>query len=255
MSDHQPRKRFGQHFLKDHNILHKMIREMGLKPTDQVIEIGPGQGALTDYLLQALPHLDVVELDRDLVKFLREKYPAERLTVHAGDALFFDYGALATKPLRIVGNLPYNISTPLLFHLFTFNHQIDDMHFMLQKEVVLRLTAQTGTADYGRLAVMSQYFCDNDYLFTVPPGAFNPPPKVDSAIVRLIPKKLLPLNETEFHYFSTIVKEAFNYRRKKLGNCLKRFMTPEMLIAKNVDPNARPEEISVEAFVRIAKGV
>lgn len=253
MSSHTPRKRFGQHFLTDANILHKIVREIGLKPNDHVVEIGPGQGALTDYLLQILTHLDVVELDRDLVVFLREKYTSEQLTVHAGDALFFDYSALSKKPsdLRIVGNLPYNISTPLLFHLFSHNPVIHDMHFMLQKEVVLRLTAETNTQNYGRLSIMAQYFCDNDYLFTVPPHVFNPPPKVDSAIVRLIPKKTLPLNDAQFAYFSSIVKEAFNYRRKKVSNTLKKLVTTDQFAAANINPDARPEEISLAQFIAL----
>ncbi|MDP1573400.1 MAG: 16S rRNA (adenine(1518)-N(6)/adenine(1519)-N(6))-dimethyltransferase RsmA [Coxiellaceae bacterium] len=254
---HTPRKRFGQHFLKDANVLNKMIREIGLKPDDHVVEIGPGQGALTDYLLQAVNHVNAVELDRDLVVFLREKYLPTQLTVHADDALRFNYATLSQKPrdLRIVGNLPYNISTPLLFHLFDYNHAICDMHFMLQKEVVLRLTAEVNTVDYGRLSIMSQYFCDNAYLFTVLPHSFNPPPKVDSAIVRLIPKTDLPLNANQFQHFSAIVKEAFNYRRKKLGNSLKRLVSVEQLAACDIDPELRPQEVSIDGYVRIAKSL
>lgn len=257
MNNHIPRKRFGQNFLKDTHVLQKIAREIGLAPSDHVVEIGPGQGALTRYLLNTVPHLDAVELDRDLVVLLREIFPSEQLTVHAGDALAFDYRQLFTEstPLRIVGNLPYNISTPLLFHLFTYHTIIRDMHFMLQKEVVLRLTAQTGTADYGRLSVMSQYFCDNSYLFTVSPHAFTPAPKVDSAIVRLIPKKTLPLNAAEFAVFSAIVKEAFNYRRKKLTNGLKKFITPELLTTLNISVDARPENISGAEFIRIAQAI
>ena len=257
MVDHTPRKRFGQHFLKDANVLNNIIRDIGLNPADHVVEIGPGQGALTDYLLQAVNHVDAVELDRDLVVFLREKYSPQQLTVHAEDALRFDYAALSKKPrdLRVVGNLPYNISTPLLFHLFEYNHSIRDMHFMLQKEVVLRLTAEVNTTDYGRLSIMSQYFCHNEYLFTVWPHSFNPPPKVDSAIVRLTPKTELPLNAAQFQHFSAIVKEAFNYRRKKLGNSLKRLVTAEQLTACGIDPELRPQEVSMDGYVSIAKSL
>lgn len=255
MTSHQPRKRFGQHFLKDTMVLHKLMREMQPLMQDTIIEIGPGQGALTDVLLQNVSHLDAVELDRDLVIYLQEKYTATQLTLHAADALFFDYATLskAPKDLRIVGNLPYNISTPLLFHLFTFLPSIRDMHFMLQKEVVLRLTAKPGDPNYGRLSVMSQYFCDNDYLFSVPPGAFDPPPKVDSAIVRLIPKTEFPLTTPQFDFFSAIVKEAFNYRRKKIGNSVKKLISNEQLMACDINPNARPEEISGKAFVQLAR--
>lgn len=254
---HTPRKRFGQHFLKDHNILQKIVRALSLQSTDRVIEIGPGQGAFTQYLLEKLNHLDVVELDRDLVVFLQGHFDPSKLTIHAGDALNFSYADLSEKPgdLRIVGNLPYNISTPLLFHLFSQIDRIRDMHFMLQKEVVLRLTAEIGTADYGRLSVMSQYFCDNTYLFTVSPHAFDPPPRVDSAIVRLIPHNREKLPPKQFDVFSAVVKEAFNYRRKQLGNCLKRFIEPNRLEAIHINPDKRPQEISVAEFIRISQAI
>ena len=247
MTHNHHRKRFGQHFLKDPNILQKIIRMLALQSSDRVIEIGPGQGAFTHYLLEKVVHLDAVELDRDLVAFLQNHFDQRKLTVHSGDALEFNFSALSKKPadLRIVGNLPYNISTPILFHLFSQIDCIFDMHFMLQKEVVLRLTAKIGTADYGRLAVMSQYFCDNTYLFTVSPHAFNPPPKVDSAIVRLVPKRDNRLNSQQFSAFSAVVKEAFNYRRKKLANGLKRFIDSKQLIALNINPDVRPQNISV----------
>jgi 16S rRNA (adenine1518-N6/adenine1519-N6)-dimethyltransferase len=255
MNNHYPRKRFGQHFLKDENVLRSMMQCIGLQKTDRVVEIGPGLGALTQYLLSELNHLDAVELDRDLIVILKEKFTPEQLTVHAIDALDFSYASLSKEKsdLRVVGNLPYNISTPLLFKLFSEIDSIRDMYFMLQKEVVLRLTASVGSADYGRLSVMSQYFCDNDYLFTVPAEAFDPPPKVESAIVRLIPKKQTPLTQPQFDAFSAVVKEAFTYRRKKLGNCLKRYIDVKALEALNIDPHLRPQDVSVSEFIRISE--
>ena len=254
---HQSRKRFGQHFLKDPSVLQEILRCVSPHTTDHVIEIGPGQGALTTYLLDHVDHLDAVELDRDLVVFLQERFDPKKLTIHSADALDFSYASLSQSKndLRIVGNLPYNISTPLLFKLFSELDCIRDMHFMLQKEVVLRLTAAVGTTDYNRLSVMSQYFCENSYLFTVPPEAFDPPPKVESAVVRLTPRMQGTLSEIQFNLFSSVVKEAFNYRRKKLGNCLKRFIKPDALIALDINPNARPQEISVSEFIRISEAI
>ena len=252
---HQPRKRFGQHFLIDPTVLTEIIRCLNLQKTDRVIEIGPGQGALTEFLLSQVDHLDVIELDRDLVEFLKQHYDENKITIHAADALDFSYSSLSNNKfdLRIVGNLPYNISTPLLFKLFDEINFICDMHFMLQKEVVLRLTAEVGTTDYGRLSVMSQYFCDNDYLLTVPPTAFDPPPKVESAVIRLVPKKQARLSEKQFALFSAVVKEAFNYRRKKLGNCLKRLIDPHKLSLLDIDPDTRPQNVTVTEFIRISE--
>lgn len=252
---HQPRKRFGQHFLIDQGVLTEIMRCLALFPNDRVVEIGPGQGALTKYVLPFVNHLDAVELDRDLVLHLQQHFDAKQLTVHSADALNFSYTSLSKSPndLRIVGNLPYNISTPLLFKLFSEINCIRDMHFMLQKEVVLRLTAKVSTTDYSRLSVMSQYFCNNDYLLTVPPDAFDPPPKVESAVVRLTPKPQTALSPEQFTVFSKVVKEAFNYRRKKLGNCLRRFITPDALTALEINPNARPQDISVSEFIRISE--
>lgn len=251
MTAHQPRKRFGQHFLIDHHVLKNMVDALALQPTDHVIEIGPGLGALTDYLLPYLNHLDLVELDHDLIKHLHEKYDPKKITIHAADALTFSYQHIGNH-LRIVGNLPYNISTPLLFKLFSQIEIIRDMHFMLQKEVVLRLTATVGSEDYGRLTVMSQYFCDNEYLLTVPATSFSPPPKVESAIVRLIPKKQFSLTAEQFQLFSTIVKEAFTYRRKTVGNSLKRLVDANTLISLGINPQLRPQNITVAEFVYIS---
>jgi len=255
MKSHQPRKRFGQHFLTDQHVLREIMHCLDLKKNDNVVEIGPGQGALTSYLLEDLDHLNAVELDRDLITLLQQKYDAKQLTLYSADALNFSYSSLSKNKndLRIVGNLPYNISTPLLFKLFSEINFIRDMHFMLQKEVVLRLTAKVGTTDYSRLSVMSQYFCNNDYLLTVPPEAFDPPPQVESAIVRLTPKIQNTLSEKQFNVFSQVVREAFNYRRKKLGNCLKRLIDSKKLITLDIDPNARPQDISVAEFIRISE--
>ena len=253
---HAPRKRFGQHFLHDQNILRKIVHVIHLSREDHVVEIGPGQGALTRFLLDDVPHLDAVELDRDLVVYLREKYSSDQLSVHAGDALHFNFQQLQKNTkLRVVGNLPYNISTPLLFHLFSQIACIQDMHFMLQKEVVLRLTAQTGDDDYGRLSVMTQYFCHADYLFSVSANAFTPPPQVASAIVRLVPKNHHPLTPQAFQIFSDIVKEAFNYRRKKLSNSLGRLVNAERLTAIGIDSHARAENVSLADYIRIAHAI
>ena len=249
---HHPRKRFGQHFLTDHSILENIVHHVAPEKTDHMIEIGPGLGALTDYLLPHLNYLEVVEFDRDLIKILREKYDAKKLIVHEADALQFTYQTVGND-LRIVGNLPYNISTPLLFKLFSEINHIHDMHFMLQKEVVLRLTAKIHTANYGRLSVMSQYFCDHEYLLTVPPESFDPPPKVESAVVRLTPKKKEKIPEEQFEKFSLVVKAAFNYRRKQLGNSLKKLISAETLLSLNINPQLRAQDISVDEFIRISE--
>ena len=192
---HKARKRFGQNFLHDQHVIDKIVRAINPKHSDALVEIGPGMGAITEPLLEACGKLDVVELDRDLIPILRTKffnYPEFR--IHEGDALKFDFNTILQpgQRLRIVGNLPYNISTPLIFHFLAHHKIVQDMHFMLQKEVVERLAAAPGCADYGRLGIMAQYYCKVEPLFIVGPGSFNPPPKVDSAIVRLRPYEELP---------------------------------------------------------------
>jgi 16S rRNA (adenine1518-N6/adenine1519-N6)-dimethyltransferase len=246
---HHPRKRFGQHFLVDFNIIDKIVAAIHPKRDQHVIEIGPGEGALTQALVDVAPNMEAVELDRDLIQLLLVKFP--QLKLHQGDALTFDFCQLAStdQPLRIVGNLPYNISTPLLFHLFALKKCILDMHFMLQKEVVDRLQAQPGTEHYGRLSVMAQYHCRIVKLFEVPPEAFNPPPKVDSAVVRY---ETILFEAKDYAYFETIVREAFNHRRKTLRNSLKNYISETELEEINIDPQIRPEQLSVEAFVLIA---
>ena len=223
---HTPRKRFGQNFLIDDGIIHAIVNAIHPQPTDIVVEIGPGLGALTQPLLERLPHLHAVELDRDIVARLQRRWPAERFTVHSCDALKFDFGSLG-HDLRIVGNLPYNISTPLLFHLMDFAAHIRDMTFMLQKEVVERMVAAPSTSDFGRLSIMLQRRFHLEWLLDVPPTAFDPPPKVDSAVVRLIPKtpaEIVPLDEA---LFSRVVAAAFSQRRKTLRNTLGSLMTPD----------------------------
>ena len=187
VAGHTARKRFGQNFLVSDGVIRKIVEAIAPRAGDTVVEIGPGLGALTEPLLERIDHLHVVEIDRDLIARLRQRFPPERLTIHQGDALEFDFGTLkAAGPLKIVGNLPYNISSPLLFHLVPFAPLVYDMHFMLQKEVVDRMVAEPGSKDFGRLSVMLQYRYHMERMFIVPPGAFNPPPKVESAIVRMI---------------------------------------------------------------------
>jgi len=250
---HIARKRFGQNFLTDDGVLHQIIRGIGPGKDDVMVEIGPGLAAMTNLLLQAMPHMHVVELDRDLVARLKKSYPAERLTVHEGDALKFDFRSIPVpegKKLRVVGNLPYNISSPLLFHLATISEHVLDQHFMLQKEVVERMVAEPGSKVYGRLSVMLQWRYHMELLFVVPPEAFDPPPKVDSAIVRMIPRKDVPLCDGAA--LEEVVTKAFTQRRKVIRNCLSGMFTEEELLQAGADPQARPETISLEVYVALA---
>jgi 16S rRNA (adenine1518-N6/adenine1519-N6)-dimethyltransferase len=252
---HQARKRFGQNFLVSPGIVRRIVEAIAPRPGDLVVEIGPGLGALTAPLLERVERLHVVEIDRDLIARLKEAWPPERLAIHEGDALEFDFAALGER-LRIVGNLPYNISTPLLFHLAAYADRVRDMHFMLQKEVVDRMAADPGSGDYGRLSVMLQYRFDIERLFVVPPGAFNPPPKVDSAIVRLVPKKVGAggtANSEET--FARVVTAAFSQRRKMLRNTLRELIAEDGLAALDIKPTARAEELSVADYVRIANAL
>ena len=255
---HRARKRFGQNFLHDHHVIDKIVRAIHPKATDALVEIGPGMGALTEPLLEACGKLDVVELDRDLIPILRTKffnYPDFR--IHEGDALKFDFGTILQpgQQLRIVGNLPYNISTPLIFHFLAHHHMVLDMRFMLQKEVVERLAAGPGTGDYGRLSIMAQYFCKVEPLFIVGPGSFNPPPKVDSAIVRLVPYDVLPYPAKDHKTLEHVVREAFSMRRKTLRNTLKRLIDAEALEAIGIDVTLRPERLTLAEYVRISDAV
>jgi 16S rRNA (adenine1518-N6/adenine1519-N6)-dimethyltransferase len=253
---HKARKRFGQNFLHDSHVIDKIIASIAPKPEQHLVEIGPGRGAITEPLLAATNgHLDVIELDRDLIPILRTQFfRAEALTIHEADAMQFDFESLHVddRPLRLVGNLPYNISTPLMFHLLSYAPIISDMHFMLQKEVVERLCAAPGDKAYGRLGIMMQYRCETRYLFTVPPGSFDPAPKVDSAIVRLTPRKEIKHPAKNFDVFEKIVKAAFAQRRKTLRNNLKGLVDDAQLTSIDVDPSARAETLSIKTFIDIA---
>lgn len=250
---HIARKRFGQNFLHDNNVLSDIIAGIDPRPDDTMVEIGPGLAAMTDLLLKSLPHMHVVELDRDLVARLEKRFPRDKLTIHSGDALKFDFGHIpvpAGKKLRVVGNLPYNISSPLLFHLAEFAPLVQDQVFMLQKEVVERMVAEPGTKAYSRLSVMLQWRYRMDMLFIVPPEAFDPPPKVDSAIVRMEPIEQ-PL-ACDAARLEAVVQKAFSQRRKVIRNCVAGMFTPEQLEAVGINPGDRPETVSVEAYVALA---
>ncbi len=252
---HKARKRFGQNFLHDAGVIDRILRSIHAKPGQHVLEIGPGQGALTEGILDSGAQLDVVELDKDLVPILNQQFGTrDNFRLHQGDALKFDFKTLgaAAGTLRVVGNLPYNISTPLIFHLLHNAQLIKDMHFMLQKEVVERMAAGPGGGDWGRLSIMVQYHCRVEHLFNVGPGAFNPPPKVDSAIVRLVPYETLPFPAKDHRLLERVVREAFNQRRKTLRNTLKALMPNEAIEAAGVDGSLRPEQLDLAAFVRLA---
>jgi len=252
---HKARKRFGQNFLTDEHVINRIVSSVGLQASDKLVEIGPGQAALTRELLPVVDELHVIELDRDLIpglETLRAMYPG--MSIHSADALKFDFASLvqAGEKLRVVGNLPYNISTPLIFHLLGQADIIRDMHFMLQKEVVQRMAAEPGSGQFGRLTVMVQYRCKVDYLFTVPPESFSPRPKVDSAIVRLTPYDTLPFTANNEQTLTMLVTQAFSQRRKTLRNCIKKLLSAEQIEDAGIDPSRRPETLSVEEFVRLA---
>ncbi|MFZ2628134.1 MAG: 16S rRNA (adenine(1518)-N(6)/adenine(1519)-N(6))-dimethyltransferase RsmA [Rugosibacter sp.] len=267
VAGHVARKRFGQNFLVDADVIQQIVHAIAPHAGETVVEIGPGLGALTEPLLARINHLHVVEIDRDLIARLRQRWPEDRLTIHEGDALNFDFGALkGAGPLKIVGNLPYNISSPLLFHLTRYAPVVHDMHFMLQKEVVDRMVAAPGSRDFGRLSVMLQYHYHMECLFIVPPTAFNPPPKVDSAIVRLIPrdKRKVGAGDTaasghdtakDEALFARIVAAAFSQRRKMLRNTLHDFFSEAGLMAQGIPPTARAEELGVGDYVRLANAL
>ena len=251
---HIARKRFGQNFLVDQQIIRDIIFAIGPAENDVMVEIGPGLGALTRPLLASLKQLHVVEIDRDIVQRLHNEFSPKRLTVHEADALKFDFASIGDR-FRIAGNLPYNISTPLLFHLSEFSTHVIDMHFMLQKEVVERMVAEPGTKDYGRLSVMLQYNFEMEYLFTVPPESFRPAPKVESAIVRMIPIPVPKHPLQDYPLFAKIVAAGFGQRRKTLRNTLHEFLSPEDFAQLELDPQRRAESLPVVDFVRIANYV
>lgn len=274
---HQPRKRFGQNFLHDAGVIGQIVDAIAPNPDDLLLEIGPGMGALTEPLLDSVKRLTVVELDTDLADSLRIRIGANShtgLTIVRANALQVDYRALyrdmaaaagleptkQDKKLRVVGNLPYNISTPLLFYLIGFADVIDDMHFMLQKEVVERITAAPDSAEYGRLSVMIQYYCDTEYLLTVPNGAFRPAPKVTSAVFRLRPYLDKPLVARDEALFAHVVREAFNHRRKSLRAIFKKpanlpSVSETQLEQIGLAPMARPENLSVADFVQLSDAI
>jgi 16S rRNA (adenine1518-N6/adenine1519-N6)-dimethyltransferase len=251
---HKARKRFGQNFLQDSRIIHQIVMAIDPLPTDHLIEIGPGQGAITQPLLDSHCQLDVVELDRDLVERLDTQFThLERFTLHSADALSFDFSALKkTTPLRIIGNLPYNISTPLLFHLLSQASHIQDMHFMLQKEIVNRLEAQPGSKQFGRLSIMIQLYCQVEALFDVEPQCFHPRPKVMSSIVRLTPYPKSPYSIDDIVLFEKIVKNAFSQRRKTIRNTLKNICVDDDFQSANIDPGARAEALAIKDYVALS---
>lgn len=253
---HHARKRFGQNFLHDPVVIERIVKAINPKPTDYLVEIGPGLGAITEPVVERAGRLTVVELDRDLAQRLAE-HPqlADKLTIFQTDAMKFDFRQLlpASGKLKVFGNLPYNISTPLLFHLFDYADCIENMHFMLQKEVVERMTAGPGSKTYGRLSVMTQFFCDALPVVEVGPGAFKPAPKVDSAVVRLLPKPVATRADVPVEVLNRVCLEAFNQRRKTLRNCFANFASTEQLEALGIDPTLRPEQLAVSEFIRIAQ--
>jgi 16S rRNA (adenine1518-N6/adenine1519-N6)-dimethyltransferase len=261
LSAHIPRKRFGQHFLHDKNILRRIVESVAPRPGDCIVEIGPGEGALTFPLLQAAGNLTAIELDRDLIEPLRARAAGiGELAIVNQDVLSVDFGALARNAtgvdgaqIRVVGNLPYNISTPILFHCLDHASAIQDMHFMLQKEVVERMAAGPGSKTYGRLSVMLQLRCVVQPLFGVPPGAFRPPPKVDSAVVRLTPLAAEQLPRADFGMIDRLVRAAFGQRRKTLSNALSELADAAQLRAAGIDPKARAEQLAPSAFVALAQ--
>lgn len=254
---HRARKRFGQNFLHDTAIIQALVSCIAPQADDHMVEIGPGKGALTEQLQPYVKTLDTIEIDRDLIALLHEKFNHKtNMQMHQGDVLDFDFSRLIkdNEPLRVVGNLPYNITTPLLFHLFSYGDAIRDIMVMLQKEVVLRLVAPVGDHHYGRLSVMAQYFCDMHALLEIPPEAFSPQPKVDSAFLQLIPKK--PIVEAQsLDNLRRVVTEAFNQRRKTLANALQNVIPSDGLKRLDINPQLRPQALSVSEFVTISNAL
>lgn len=248
---HVAKKRFGQNFLTDQSVIKSLVDAIAPNTTDLMVEIGPGLGALTKPLLNQLDHLHVVEFDRDIIAWMKKEYVDASIEIHSSDALKFDFSSLGNT-LRVTGNLPYNISTPILFHLLKNVSHIVDMHFMLQKEVVERMVAAPSTSAYGRLSVMLQYQLEMTYLFTVPPESFNPAPKVESAFVRCIPHKKKPFIANDEPLFAKIVLAAFGQRRKTLRNTLKGFLDDDGFNALDINSQLRAENLHVREYVAIA---
>ncbi|QWK94227.1 16S rRNA (adenine(1518)-N(6)/adenine(1519)-N(6))-dimethyltransferase RsmA [Plesiomonas shigelloides] len=253
---HRARKRFGQNFLNDVFVIDSIVSAINPRKGEAMLEIGPGLAALTEPVARDLDHMTVIEIDRDLAERLRH-HPQlkDKLTVREQDAMSADFSAISAElgqKLRVFGNLPYNISTPLMFHLFDYTDSISDMHFMLQKEVVNRLAAGPGSKAYGRLSVMAQYYCQVIPVLEVPPHAFKPAPKVDSAVVRLVPHAQKPFPVKNLRWLSRVTTDAFNQRRKTLRNGLSHLFSVEQLEALGIDPTLRAENITVEQFCRLA---
>jgi 16S rRNA (adenine1518-N6/adenine1519-N6)-dimethyltransferase len=252
---HRARKRFGQNFLTDPAVIGRIVDAIDPRASDLIVEIGPGQAALTQPLIDSGAELHLVEIDRDLAAGLRQRYAdRETVTVHEGDALKLDFEALTGgRSFRLAGNLPYNISTPLLFHVLHWSDQIRDMHFMLQQEVVRRMAATPGGKAWGRLSLMCQYHCDVTPLFDVPPEAFTPAPKVHSAIVRLVPHATPPVRIDDMTAFDEIVTRAFSQRRKTLRNSLRGRIDADAMTAAGIDPGARPETLGLVEFAELSR--
>lgn len=253
LQGHRARKRFGQNFLHDRHWIERIAKAVNATEGDDIVEIGPGQAALTRELIACAGKVRAVEIDRDLAAWLKETFP-ESLSLIEADALTLDWTQVAKNDnLRVVGNLPYNISSPLLFKLLEAADHVKDQHFMLQKEVVDRMVAQHGSKTYGRLSVMLQWRYRMQKLFDVPPGAFNPPPKVMSSVVRMIPKAKEEVPSVDFELFSSVVANAFSQRRKTIRNALSALLSAEEIAACDVDPGARAEALPLDAFVRLAQ--
>lgn len=248
---HIAKKKFGQNFLIDKSIIQSLINAIRPQAEDLMVEIGPGLGAMTQPLLKQLNHLHVVEIDRDIIQWMQGFYPAQKITIHNSDVLKFDFGTIGER-IRVVGNLPYNISSPILFKLLENTAQIIDMHFMLQKEVVERMVAEPSSPEYGRLSVMLQYRLQMEYLVTVPPEAFDPAPKVESAFVRCVPYATLPCPAKDEALFAKVVSAAFGQRRKTLRNTLKGLLDDAGFTALNIDSQRRAENLGVTEFVAIS---
>ncbi|MEI6895426.1 MAG: 16S rRNA (adenine(1518)-N(6)/adenine(1519)-N(6))-dimethyltransferase RsmA [Colwellia sp.] len=252
---HQAKKRFGQNFLHDEAVISDIVDVINPEPGENLVEIGPGLGALTEPVIERAGEISVVELDRDLAHRLRHHpFLAKYLTIYETDALKFDFSQLVSdnKPLRIFGNLPYNISTPLIFHLLTFKDNVKDMHFMLQKEVVERMAAEPDCKAYGRLSIMTQYQCQVFPVMEIGPEAFKPAPKVDSAIVRLIPHSQIANPVKDINALNTICLAAFNQRRKTIRNSFKKLINETQLSALNIDANLRPENLTLDDYIKLA---
>lgn len=254
---HTPRKRFGQNFLHDQRVIDRIISCIAPKPTDLLVEIGPGQAALTAPLLERGAEVHLIEIDRDLVAQLKKRFSdTERITIHCQDALRADLSGITSgRPFRLIGNLPYNISTPLIFHVLQWHKQIIDMHFMLQKEVIERMAADPGSRTYGRLSVMTQYRCQVSPLFDVFPESFSPKPAVVSSIVRLQPFNLPPADAGSLEQLEKVVSAAFSMRRKTLRNSLKIYFTADQILALGIDPGQRAEQLSLSQFSTLARSL